>query len=182
MFTHLLAGSLIFLFLGNYFGLEVNGLFLFIGASFGILPDAMGAILRWDLVFYKWTHKHRDDIFHSVFFPVIAFIVVLVLYGFELALMVGLAVLSHTFLDITGVGWGVKLFYPINKLNYKLFSRGKLLQVWSGKELNKLLKKNHEPKWFFKILFTFNCLGVPWWYGVVEWLSLVFFILLVFLY
>ncbi len=178
MFIHLLAGSLIFLFLGKYYNLEVNSLFLFIGACFGIMPDVVGALLKFNFIFYRWTHEHRDDIFHTIFFPIIVFIVGYLIFGFELAIVFFLAVLSHALLDIIGVGWGIKLFYPFSQKNYKLFSNGKFIQIWNKKALDKLIKKYHEPNWFFKILFTFNCSRVPWWYGALEWTSLASFILL----
>ena len=182
MFIHLLAGALIFLWLGEMYDFDVNGLYLFVGGCFGILPDVIGALMTWNLKFYRWTHAHRNDMFHTIYYPIVVFFAFWATLGLECGIVIGLAVLSHILLDVFGVGWGLRLFYPIDRRTYKLFSGGRLVQVWDDRAIFRLTREFHDDDWFFRILFKFNSREVPWWYGILEWGALVSFFALVWVY
>ena len=166
MFAHWLAGCLIFLFGGRYFGLDVGRWYLFIGVLFAMLPDLFSLKFQYN----RWSHKHRDGFAHTLFFPPIIFIIVLQLTSLEFALMAGLATLSHPIIDLYGIGWGLKLFYPFSETTYKLFYKGKIICKFTQKEVDAEAEKYGKDNWIYEIYFTWNLVGF------YEWLCLFIFL------
>lgn len=172
MFIHLFAGSLVFLLFGKIFDFEVNRMYLLLGAFWGIVPDPISYILSWAVKFNKWSHTHRDNFSHSVFFPGIVILIAILLNN-KMAITVGVAMLTHPLLDLVGIGWGVKLFYPLIKNTYKMFYKGRILTVWNQDEVNAEARKFGDDDWVRSIYFRPNIVGAS------EWLSLAGFLLLV---
>ncbi|MDO9231675.1 MAG: metal-dependent hydrolase [bacterium] len=175
MFIHLLAGSLVFLLFGKFFDFEVGRMYLLLGAFWGIVPDPISYILSWAVKFNKWSHTHRDNFSHSIFFPGIV-LVIAVLLDYKMVIAVGVAMLTHPFLDLIGIGWGVKLFYPLSKKTYKMFYRGRVLTAWNQDEVDVEADKFGDDDWVRNIYFRLNVIGAS------EWLSLAGFLLLVAMY
>jgi hypothetical protein len=172
MFIHLLAGSLIFLLLGNFFGVDIDRGYILLGAFFGSLPDIISYGLSRTAKLNKWAHTHRDNFSHSVFFPLIILLVV-ILFQSHLAILASLAMITHPFCDLYGIGWGVKLFYPLSDKSYKLFYDGKILSVWNQKEVSVEVQKSGDDHWIKNIYFRPNIVGAT------EWGSLIgFFVVL----
>ncbi|MFZ2193170.1 MAG: metal-dependent hydrolase [Candidatus Moraniibacteriota bacterium] len=172
MFIHLLAGSLVFLLFGKVFDFEVGRMYLLLGAFWGIVPDPISYILSWAVKFNKWSHTHRDNFSHSVFFSgIVLFIAILLDY--KMAIAVGVAMLTHPLLDLVGIGWGVKLFHPFSKKTYKMFYKGRILTVWNQDEVDAEAGKFGDDDWIRNIYFRPNVVGAS------EWLSLAGFLLLV---
>jgi hypothetical protein len=153
MTTHLLAGTLVFLLFANFFGTQVNGWYLLLGALCGFFPDPLSYILAKTALLNKWAHKHRDNLSHSLFLPVIAFII-LAPFDVRLASMISLTLLTHPIIDLIGMGWGVMLFYPFSDKVYKLFYNGKFLTVWSLEEVDAEAEKFGNNNWIRDIYFT----------------------------
>ncbi len=172
MFVHLLAGSLVFLLFGKIFNFETSRIYLLFGAFWGIVPDLISYILSWNFELNKWSHTHRDNFSHSAFFPGIV-IVIAILLGSKMVIAVGVAMLTHPLLDLVGIGWGVKLFYPFSKRTYKVLYKGKILTVWNQDQVTAEAKKFGDDDWARNTYFKFNAIGV------LEWLSLAGFLLLV---
>lgn len=172
MFIHLLAGSLVFLFFGKVMNIEVGRIYLLFGAFWGIVPDLISYILSWAVKFNKWSHTHRDNFSHSVFFPSIVITVALLLDS-KVAIAAGIAMLTHPFLDLFGIGWGVKLFCPLSKKTYKMFYGGRILTVWNQEEVDAEAGKFGDDNWVRNIYFKPNIVGAS------EWLSLAGFLLLI---
>ena len=172
MFIHLLAGSLIFLLLGEIFGFKIDRMYLFLGAFCGLAPDLISYLLSWEVKLNKWAHRHRDNFSHSVFFPIMVLIVAF-LFNSNLAIIMGAAMLTHPFLDLFGIGWGVKLFYPLSNKTYKLFYKRRILTIWDQKEADAEAEKFGDDNWVKNIYFKPNIIGS------LEWLSLAGFLLLV---
>jgi hypothetical protein len=170
MFVHLLAGSLVFLFLGKT---DVDRIYLLIGAFWGIVPDLISYTVLRTIKFDKWAHTHRDNFSHSIFLPII----ILVFGSFlksKMTIMESIAVLTHSFLDLFGIGWGVMLFYPFSKKTFKLFYEKRLLTVWDQEEVDAEVKKSGDNHWIKNIYFKPNFIGA------LEWVSLVLFLFLVY--
>ncbi|MFA4880713.1 MAG: metal-dependent hydrolase [Candidatus Doudnabacteria bacterium] len=172
MFIHLLAGSLVFLFLGKVLGLEITRTYLVVGAFWGIVPDPISYILSWAVKFNKWAHTHRDNFSHSVFMPIIV-LALAILFDSKMAIVASIAILIHPFLDLFGIGWGVKLFYPLSKKTFKMFYKRRILTVWNQKEVDTEAEKFGDNDWVRNIYFRPNIVGAS------EWLSLAGFLLLV---
>ncbi|MDQ5931480.1 MAG: inner membrane protein [Patescibacteria group bacterium] len=175
MFIHLLAGSLVFLLLGNFFGIEIGRGYILLGAFFGLLPDIISYGLSRTAKLNKWAHTHRDNFSHSVFFPLIILLAA-ILFKSQLAILASLAMFTHPFCDLYGIGWGVKLFYPLSDKSYKLFYDGKILSVWNQKEVVVQATKSGDDSWIKNIYFKPNIVGA------VEWLYLIGFLILIMLY
>lgn len=174
MFIHLLAGSLIFLLFGKFFDIEITRNFLLLGAFWGILPDPVSYILSRAVVMNKWAHTHRDNISHSVFLY-LGLLAVSILFDYKMGILASLAMLTHPFCDLYGIGWGVKLFYPLSNKTYKLFYNKQILSVWTQKETNAHAEKSGDDHWIKNIYFKPNIVGAT------EWLSLAGFLVLVFI-
>lgn len=172
MFIHLLAGSLTFLFLGQAFGIETTRLFLLIGAITGITPDILSYIFSWEVKFNKQAHRHRDNFSHSIFLPIFAMLLTS-FFGLHIGIMIGAAMLTHPLLDLFGIGWGVKLFYPFSNKTYKLFYEGKILNIWNEKETNAIAEKFGDDHWIKNTYFK------PSLNGAVEWFALIGFVVVI---
>ncbi len=172
MFSHLLAGSLVFLIIGNLFDWHVDRWFLALGGFCGVLPDLLSFAFG-KIEYSKWSHRHRDNISHSLLLPIITFIIVWLLLDIKWALLISLAILTHPLLDSFGLGWGVKLFYPFNKITYKLFYRGKIINRFTQEEIDVEAEKYGMDDWIGQVYFT------PNFWGVIEWLCLMIFLILV---
>ena len=172
MFIHLLAGSLVFFIFGKAFDLEITRTFLVAGAFWGIVPDPISYVLSWAVKFNKWAHTHRDNFSHSVFMPIIVLVLAIILDS-KTAIAASIAMLTHPFLDLSGIGWGVKLFYPLSKKTYKMFYNGRILTVWNQEEVDAEAGKFGDDDWVKNIYFKPNIVGAS------KWLSLAGFLLLV---
>lgn len=172
MFIHLLAGGLVFFIYGKTFDIEITRIFLIIGASWGLASDQISYILSRVVKFNKWSHLHRDNFSHSIFMPFVM-LVFMIFFDFKMAIAISIVMLTHPFLDLFGIGWGVKLFYPLSKKTYKMFYKGQFLIVWDQKEVNAEVEKFGDDNWIKNTYFKPNIIGIS------EWLSLVGFLLLV---
>jgi hypothetical protein len=172
MFVHLLAGSLVFLWFGTYFGIEITQAFLMIGAFWGIIPDPISYVLARAVLFNKWAHTHRDNISHSVLLPIFALMLAILLES-KLGITASIALLTHPLLDLFGIGWGVKLFYPLSQKTYKMFYRGQVLRIWEQNEVDAEAEQFGDNNWVKNTYFKPNLVGAS------EWLSLAVFLLLV---
>lgn len=175
--THLVAGSLMFLWLGEISGLEIDSFFLFLGGLCGLLPDFQSFFISRP-VMSRWSHRHRDNFSHSIFFSLPVFLV-LCLSEPQLALPVAGALLTHPLLDLWGIGWGVKLFYPFSEKIFKVFYKDKFLTVFSQEEQDLEARKYGDDAWIKNIYFSWNVidpLSNP--VGFSEWASLIAFTLL----
>jgi hypothetical protein len=206
LFIHLLAGSLVFLPLGQLFGWlnnpwtpEFDPMFIFFGGLFGILPDVISIIIydpKKGQNETKYDCLHRDNLSHSIFLPfVIFFVIAIVVYlsllsdtGHKLALaeawrwaiLAAAAILTHPFCDLFGVGWGVKLFYPFSLISYKLFHKNNILVKWTVKELGNIIRKEGRNDWFKAVYFSLNWRDpLFWWGAAIEYPSLVIYLYLI---
>ena len=181
MFIHLFFGALVFLVLGHFFGFEINAGFLLLGALTGIAPDILGFFgnARFFTRFIKGKtnkhfHEHRDGLVHSLFFPLFVLTLFGLLGELKLGGLIMSALLTHPLLDLYGIGWGVKLFYPFSQVSYKLFYKDKFLYAISPQELKKSVGEGVRDDWMRQIYFQFS------WYGLLEWLLLAALLGLVF--
>jgi hypothetical protein len=122
--------------------------------------------------FDKWTHAHRDNFSHSVFIP-IALLALSICFDSKMAIMASVAMLTHPFLDLFGIGWGVKLFYPSSNTTYKMFYQGRILMIWNQGEVDAEAEKNGDDNWIKNTYFKFNVIGA------IEWLLAVGFLFLI---
>jgi len=181
MFEHFLAGELIFILFGKIFGLDITPEFLLLGAFCGWFPDFLSFFLSKRVKYDKWFHSHRDNFSHTIFLPLIVFVILCFSVNLEWALMVSLAILSHPILDLYGIGWGVQLFLPFSDDIYKIFYRHKIIYIFDNEEArNADVEKYQTNNWFKRAYFSFKpCRGTPWWWLLLEWPSLVLAIYLV---
>lgn len=177
MFIHLLAGMSIFWIGGYSFNLEITKSWLVLGAFWGIFPDFLS--LSMGIRLDKWCHEHRDNISHSIFLPLIF---ILCSLGSPNVLLAGCAILSHSFLDSFGIGWGVKVFYPISHTTYKLFYKGKFLTRFSPQEIREEAEKYGMDDWIRRVYLNFSPVHLSRFWGLVEWISLFICIILLLLY
>lgn len=184
MFSHLLAGELVFLVLAYIFGIDITAKLLFLGAFCGFLPDILSHVHRRKIVKNnKWFHKHRDNFSHSIFLPILVFLFLFFWIDIRIALMIALAIASHSFFDLWGIGWGVKLFMPFSTTIYKLFYGQKFLYIFkTEREREKEVKKHGEDDWFKVAYFFSRPSRMLKWWGVFEWTSLALAIALPILY
>jgi len=155
MFSHFLVGSLVFLLSGEVYNLEITKMFLMFGVFWATVSDPISLIISRTVKLNKWSHTHRDNLSHSIFFSVIVLIVV-IFFDFKVAIMVSVATLTHPLLDLFGIGWGVKLFYPYSNKTYKAFYKGQVLVVWSQEEVDALVAKHGDDDWFWNIFLKPN--------------------------
>lgn len=181
MFSHLLAGELVFLLGAKIFGLTVSAKFLIAGAFFGIFPDFLSMLLNRHIRPGRHFHKHRDNISHSFVLPLFVFLVGALVADMKLALLAGAAVLTHSLLDLYGIGWGVKFFLPFSGKIYKLFYRGRKLYVFKDdQERERQVEKYGVDDWFQRAYLAFRSVPLlPRWWGLFEWGSLVLAVYLI---
>jgi membrane-bound metal-dependent hydrolase YbcI (DUF457 family) len=173
MFPHPFFGSLVFLIFGKIIGFQISAYFLLFGGLMGIVPDILS--LGNKLTNNKWAHEHRNGLHHSIFFPFLIFITVLP-FHFDWAIIISISILTHPIIDLYGLGWGVKLFYPFSNKIYKIFYKGKIIYVFQNDEEQKQEAKKHGmDDWVKQIYFTGN------WYGFYEWACLALFLILLIL-
>jgi len=171
MFIHLLAGSLVFLWLGSVFDVEISNTYLLFGAFCGLVTDLISFMIVGSIKYNKWAHTHRDNFSHSILFP-IALLILSIYLDSEIRIMMSVAMLTHPLLDLYGIGWGVKLFYPLSNKTYKVFYKGRIMVIWDQKKVDAEAEKNGDDDWIRNIYFKFNIIGV------IEWLSLAGFLIL----
>lgn len=174
MFSHFLAGELVFLIGAYLFGFDISVKYLLFGAFCGFSPDFLSHALSGSVIkTNKWYHKHRDNFSHSIFLPVVVFMLLFFWIDFRLALIISLAVSTHTFFDLWGIGWGVKLFLPFSKKVYKLFYDGRLVKVFKDeKEREEHVKERGKDDWFKAAYFFHRSSAWLKWWGIFEWASL----------
>jgi len=184
MFEHLLAGELVFLYLGKLLGFDISPLFLILGAFWGFSPDILSFFLSRRINYHsKNFFKHRNNLSHSLLLPTITFLVTLLFGGWKVSLLISAAVLTHPLLDLFGIGEGVKLFLPFSNKAYKLFYKGKIIFIFNNdKEIREEVRESGQADWFKRAYFTANANGVVWWWGIFEWCSLALAIYLPLLY
>jgi LexA-binding, inner membrane-associated putative hydrolase len=182
VFEHLLAGELVFLLLAKPLGFAITPLFLIVGAFWGFAPDVLSFFLNKRLNYRsKYFHLHRDNLSHSIFLPVIVFLVIWLIAGWKISLLISVAALTHSLLDLFGIGWGVKLFLPFSQKVFKLFYDGQIITVFKdGKDRDQHIHKYEVDDWFRRDYLTLkqDTHGVPWWWAIFEWSSLVLAMLL----
>jgi len=172
MFVHLLAGSLVFIVFGKILNFEITRTLLLVGAFWGIVADPLSYIMSRAVKFNKWAHTHRDNFSHTVFMPLIVLIVAILLDS-KMAIVASVAMLTHPLLDLFGIGWGVKLFYPFSCKTYKMFYKGRIITLWSQEEVDVEAEKFGDNDWVRNVYFR------PSMFGTLEWSSLAVFLLLV---
>lgn len=172
LFVHLLAGSLVFLVFGKVFDFEITRTFLVTGAFWGIFPDPISYVLSWSVKFNKWAHTLRDNFSHSVFMPIIV-LALAVLLDSKTAIAASIAMLTHPLLDLFGIGWGVKLFYPFSKRTYKMFYKGRVLTAWYQEEVDAEAEIFGDDNWVRNIYFKPNIVGASGWFSLIAFLLLV---------
>lgn len=174
MFSHFLAGELVFLVLAIFFGIDITSKLIVLGAFCGFLPDILSHIRGHRVIKNnKWYHKHRDNFSHSIFLPILVFLSLFFWIDIRLALMIAFAMATHPFLDLWGIGWGVKLFLPFSSKVYKMFYNGKFLYIFNDeKSREKEVKKHGKDDWFRAAYFFSRPSRLLKWWGVFEWLSL----------
>lgn len=180
MFSHLLVGELVFILLGPWLGFELSAEFLIVGAFWGILPDILSFFLNQRVNYQsKWFHKHRDNLSHTIFLPLIIFLLTLLLAGWKISLLISLAAATHPLLDLFGIGWGVKLFMPFSQKTYKLFFRNKFIYTFKDdEEIDRLVREIGSDDWFRRAYFSIHHRNLVWWWAIFEWGSLLLAILL----
>lgn len=186
MFFHFLAGILIFLGFGvTLFGVSIW--LLTFGMFIAVLPD----IAYWFFLFRNWletgklkvdknSHEHRDSFIHSIFFP-FTLIPICFLLNPDMTPAVFLASLSHPLLDAWGIGWGVKLFYPLSNKTFKFFYRGKFVTIFTPEELAKHAEEHGDDDWWRKVYISFNAEDLPSWYGKADWVALFLTLMIIFI-
>jgi len=127
-------------------------------------------------------HDHRDALHYPVVLITLAvFIAYLVPYW---GMMFLIAVILHLVNDLYGTGWGIKLFWPISKKNYKLLGRRvnrlrylleqdgdwntqshderrlRTLVSWSPAELSTYMTRWGIDDWIPKYYFHLNSISV----------------------
>jgi len=209
MFEHFIAGELIFLFLGKTLGFNITPAFLLFGSFCGFLPDLISYFLSRHVHYNKRYYSHRDNLSHTLFFPLLIFAASAFPFGWKISLLISLAALSHPLLDLYGLGWGVKLFLPISDDIYKLFFKKKIIYVYANDdERNRDVERFQTDDWFQKVYFNFfskkkssfrrellifghkkwwnkvflSFDSAPKWWGFFEWVSLAAAIILPLLY
>lgn len=154
MVTHYFAGCLVFLFFGKFFGWDISWLYLLVGSIVGALPDILSLLITQDAEINKWSHLHRDNLTHTIFMPIIIFLGISA-FNIKIALVVGLAILTHPILDLFGIGWGVKLFYPFSDIQIKLFhEKGKI--AYNQEEIDAEAEKYGDEDWLRTAFSTLN--------------------------
>ncbi len=172
MFTHYFVGCMVFFAFGNMFGWNTTSLYLIVGSVMGALPDLLSLIISKSRI-NKWSHLHRDNFTHSVFLSISVFCLV-IFFDFKVAIVVGTTLLTHPILDSFGIGWGVKLFYPLSDLQIKLFhKKGKV--AYTQQEIDSEVEKFGNENWFHDLFLTFNSTAI------IEWGSLLANILVIIL-
>jgi membrane-bound metal-dependent hydrolase YbcI (DUF457 family) len=178
MASHLLFGGLAFCLVGLTTHHDKVNLFLFImGAMVGIVPDLLSFINFEKATYDRWSYRHRDGLSHSIFFaPITAFLVWFV-FNYDLAIMLFTALLTHPLLDLFGIGWGVKLFYPFSKKTFKLFYKGEILWIFTSDQLEWEVEAYGVDDWFMRILKRRSVpVGLPMWVIIFEWLCFILFL------
>ena len=171
MFTHYLAGCLIFLVLGKFFGLGITCLYLIAGSVIGALPDVLSLMASKQQAINKWSHLHRDNLSHSILFPLAVFCVT-AFYDIKVAIITGIALLSHPILDLFGIGWGVKLFYPLSNMQFKLFhQKGKI--SYTKDEIDLEVEKHGSDSWIQDSFFSLSFIALSEWGSLIALLILV---------
>lgn len=174
MFFHALAGCLVFMIFAIVSGKTPSWQFMALGVVVAYLPDWPYVIeclarlcLRKKLPINKYAHEHRDGIMHSLFFPPLMLLLAWFVMP-EYKLPVFFAVASHPLLDLWGIGWGVKLFYPFSEKTFKLFFQGKWIVALSPQELETIVEQKGDDEWLRKVYIDFNSPDLFWWYGPVD--------------
>ena len=167
MFTHYLAGCLIFWLFGKVLNYPISASYLILGVIVGATPDITSLVFlfREHHKSGKWAHLHRDNITHTIFYPVITSLCMAGLSGINIAFIVFVALVSHLFLDLFGIGWGIKLFYPVSDKQFKLFhQKGKW--IYTQEEIDAEVEKYGDPNWFRNLFLK------PTVTAFIEWSSL----------
>ncbi|MFH0840943.1 MAG: metal-dependent hydrolase [bacterium] len=184
MFTHSLAGCLIFLLFGEFFNFEISGWYLICGVIAGMLPDIISIFFTSQTT--RFNHLHRDNISHSILLPLIIFFIIAFL-NIQLSIITLIAILSHYLIDIIKIkikndkfnlfvlGWGLKLFYPFSKKQIMFFYK-KNKCIYTQKEIDQLIEQYGDKNWIKNLFFkpTVNAL--------IEYLSLIITIILIIKY
>lgn len=171
MFIHILAGSLIFFVWGLWNDWKIAIDFIFFGAFIGLFPDILSFLLSRKITTDKWSHKHRENFSHSLFLP-FAIFCIFIFWSWQWAILLSLTILTHPLLDLFGIGWGVKLFYPFNQTTYKLFYKGKIINAFTPEEIDEEAERYGDEHWIKNIYFSFNLAGILEWFFLFAFLAL----------
>jgi hypothetical protein len=184
MFTHWLAGGMLMhLYVkSGILPIPTNYLYLciFVGGLLGFLPDIASVIYKKTTI-DKWSHLHRDDFSHSIFLPIIIFLTLSFFVRIKYSAALSFIILSHSIIDMYGIGWGVKLFFPLSWKTFKLFYKGKIIAIFQEDEIKEEVKKHGRDDWLKTIFFSFNPKDELFTWTIVEYGSLLAFISLFFI-
>lgn len=171
MFIHILTGSLIFFIWGLGADWKMTTGYVFEGAFVGLFPDILSFLLGGKMTTGKWSHKHRENISHSLFLPLAVFCI-FIFWNWRWATLLSLTIITHPLLDLFGIGWGVKLFYPFSQTTYKLFYKRKIINSFTPEEVDKEAGKYGDENWIKNIYFSFNLIGILEWLFFLAFLAL----------
>ncbi len=157
MFLDIKLGLLWALLIGLFFEQPLTPLWLLAGVLFALLPDTDFWIeyMQRGTVGGKVIGAHRT-LFHNPlpYIPVALFIGTL--FGPEWMLLFALGAFSHFVHDLSGMGYGIRLFWPFSERWYKFFSNQEgaihydfdhLVMSWSPEEMRDLVAQRGNDNW-----------------------------------
>ncbi len=143
---------------GLFFEQTLTPLWIFAGVFFALLPDIDFWIeyIERGTVGGKTIGAHRT-LFHnpSLYIPITLFIGTL--FGPAWMTLFALGIIGHFVHDLSGMGYGIRLFWPFSDRWYKFFSDkdggihytlDHLLVSWSPKEMQQLVAIQGNDTWF----------------------------------
>lgn len=177
MVSHLLFGGIVFSLVGWYYDFAINLYLFLIGAFIGIAPDLLTFLDYKNWKMDRYSYLHRDGFAHSIFFPFITHLITILFFWKIAADMVLCTLLTHPILDLFGIGWGVKMFYPLSHKTYKMFYKGKIFWIFKPDELEREVEVCGVDDWFVRIIKRQPVpIGLPMWVIKFEWICFILFV------
>jgi hypothetical protein len=138
------------------FGFPLTKQWALLGAGFALLPDI-------DIIYMlfalrgrragKVSAGHREWTHYPLLYP-IPILLAYLIWGKEVAVLLGLGLYWHSIHDSFGTGFGVKWLAPFSRRNYKFFARedGQVswttpVRSWSPEEYAELLRVHGNENW-----------------------------------
>lgn len=145
LLTHWFVGAVV-MYIGSFaFGFQYGPGWLVWGALSGALPDILSLFYGFNAK--KDTHKHRENWTHSILWYPVPVAVAWVVGDWPLALLTGLALISHPILDSFGLGFGIRIFYPF--LTGSLYIRSSQRKIWYAQtEITEIISHENDNDWF----------------------------------
>jgi len=135
-----------------------------ISFALSLLPDidAVPELLKYGQVGKRqadgaFAMDHRSYLHYPLVYLALGLMVVNFSYFFGVLFL--LAVTLHFLRDLVGTGWGVKLFWPVSRKNYKLFTsdtnaisttKKEPVVSWTDEELPGLIEAHGDEDWIEK--------------------------------